>query len=68
MHSLLARAREKQPVVLSVFFNSHQILRIEDGVVVYEAPSVKAAPGLLTIHFDDNPTPEYVATVGVNDD
>ena len=62
MHSLLAKAQQKQPDVFSVFFNGQQILRIEDGETVLEH-SVSPRPGLLTIHFDDDPMPEYVLTL-----
>ncbi|MFE4105098.1 hypothetical protein [Almyronema epifaneia] len=43
---------------MSFYWNGRQILRIEDGTVVLER-SVRRSSGLLTVHFNDEPTPVY---------
>lgn len=63
LHPLIAKAQEQQPNTLSIYWNGEQILRIESGVTVLEVPLVRPGPGLLTVHFNDNPAPEYALTV-----
>jgi hypothetical protein len=62
MHPFLKKAQQRQPQRLSVYWNGRQILRIEQGQVVWEA-SVCPGFGLLTFHFDGDPYPVYVQVI-----
>ncbi|MEO1349075.1 MAG: hypothetical protein AAFW84_09795 [Cyanobacteria bacterium J06635_15] len=61
-HPFLAEVRHKQPAILSIYWNGRQILRIESGEIVLEQ-TVRLEPGLLTIHFDDEPMPMYALSL-----
>lgn len=60
--TVLDKAREKQPNIISIYWNAVQILRIESGSTVIDRPARPGA-GLLTFHFDDNAVPVHTIVV-----
>jgi len=60
--SVLDKAREERPDIISIYWNAAQILRIEEGNTVIDRPAQLGA-GLLTVHFDDNAIPIYSLVV-----
>ena len=60
--SVIDKASEERPNVVSIYWNAVEILRIESGSTVIDRPAQPGA-GLLTFHFDDNPVPVHTIVV-----